>query len=249
VSLQDNIVTSPVPAIAVSSILNAAAWGQTVAAGSIAAVFGNDLGSAVTAAGAFPLLTSLNGTSFLVGAQGAPLYMTSCGQANLQIPWESAGQTQASVVATVEGLVSVQQSATIAPFAPGIFTLNMLGSGQGAVEVAPTAQIAGAAGAGSGPVSRGAYIAIFCTGLGAVTNQPATGAAAASSPLSITTTLPVVTVGGVAAQVTYSGLAPGFAGLYQVNAIVPASVAPGGSVNLFLSIGGVQSNTVTIAVQ
>jgi uncharacterized protein (TIGR03437 family) len=49
--------------------------------------------------------------------------------------------------------------------------------------------------------------------------------------------------------VTYSGLAPGFAGLYQVNAIVPNAVASGDNINLVLSIGGVESNTVTIAIQ
>jgi uncharacterized protein (TIGR03437 family) len=49
--------------------------------------------------------------------------------------------------------------------------------------------------------------------------------------------------------VTYSGLAPGFAGLYQVNAVVPDAVLSGDSINLVLNIGGVQSNTVTIAIQ
>jgi uncharacterized protein (TIGR03437 family) len=96
---------------------------------------------------------------------------------------------------------------------------------------------------------RGEYIVIFCTGLGPVSNQPATVASALSNPLSFTTTLPIVTVGGASAQVTYSGLAPDFAGLYQVNAVVPAGAPSGSSVSLILSMGGVLSNTVTIAVQ
>jgi uncharacterized protein (TIGR03437 family) len=49
--------------------------------------------------------------------------------------------------------------------------------------------------------------------------------------------------------VTYSGLAPTFAGLYQVNAIVPAGVVPGSAVPVTIAIGGVLSNSVTIAVQ
>jgi uncharacterized protein (TIGR03437 family) len=98
------------------------------------------------------------------------------------------------------------------------------------------------------PVSSGGYIAIFCTGLGPVTNQPADGAPGLSNPLSTTLTLPIVMIGNVQAQVTYSGLAPTFAGLYQVNAIVPA-VAPGSAVPVTITIGGVQSNSVTIAVQ
>jgi uncharacterized protein (TIGR03437 family) len=44
-------------------------------------------------------------------------------------------------------------------------------------------------------------------------------------------------------------LAPGFAGLYQINVLVPTAVAPGNAVSLVLSISGAQSNSVTIAVQ
>jgi uncharacterized protein (TIGR03437 family) len=245
VTLESNIITSPPPAIALAGIFNAASDAHTVAAGSIVAVFGNNLGSSDMMATGYPLPTMLGGTSFQLGTEAAPLYMTSCSQINLQVPWEDAGQTHVPVTATVGGLVSVQESATLAPFAPGIFSLNQVGTGQGAVEIAPTSHLAAA----GEPVKRGEYIAIFCTGLGAVSNQPATGAAASSNPLSYTLTLPTVTIGGVAAHVTYSGLAPGFAGLYQVNAVVPDTVASGDNINLVLSIGGVQSNTVTIAIQ
>ncbi len=249
VTLDSNTVTSPPPYLAAGGIYNAASWATTVAAGSIAGVFGNNLASSINLATAFPLPTTLAGSSFQVGTLGAPLYMTSCGQANLQIPWESAGQTQAPVTATVGGLVSVQQPATLAAYSPGIFSLNGLGTGQGAVEIAPTAVLAAPQGTGARPVMRGEYVAIFCTGLGPVSNQPATGEPALSSPLSSTNTLPVVTIGGAPAAVSYSGLAPGFAGLYQVNAVVPAAALSGDAVNLVISIGGVQSNTVTIAVQ
>jgi uncharacterized protein (TIGR03437 family) len=249
VTLQSNIITSPPPTIAVAGIFNAASDAHTVAAGSIASAFGNNFGSSVTSTTGYPLPTILGGSSFEFGTQSAPLYMTSCSQANLQVPWEAAGQTQVRVTATVGGLVSTQETVTVAPFAPGIFSLNQLGTGQGAVEIAPTSQLAAPLGAAGEPVKHRAYIAIFCTGLGAVSNQPPTGAAALSNPLSYTLALPTVTIGGVAAQVTYSGLAPGFAGLYQVNAVVPDAVLSGDSINLVLNIGGVQSNTVTIAIQ
>jgi uncharacterized protein (TIGR03437 family) len=49
--------------------------------------------------------------------------------------------------------------------------------------------------------------------------------------------------------VTFSGLAPGFIGEYQVNVLVPAGVTPGSAVPVVLTIGGVTSNTVTMAVQ
>src|ERR1035438_5761256 len=127
----------------------------------------------------------------------------------MQIPWEVAGQTQTSIAATVNGVSSNAALTPLVPFAPGIFTTNMVGTGQGAILIAGTAQFAAA----GTPVSRGGYVSIFCTGLGAVTNQPATGVAAPVTPLSLTSPTPTVTIGGATAVVNYSGLAPGFAGL------------------------------------
>ena len=90
---------------------------------------------------------------------------------------------------------------------------------------------------------------IYCTGLGAVTNQPATGAAAPNDPLAMTITLPRVMIGNAPAKVQFSGLAPGYAGLYQVNAEVPAETSSGTAVTVTILVGEVASNTVTIAVQ
>ena len=51
------------------------------------------------------------------------------------------------------------------------------------------------------------------------------------------------------ARVAFAGLAPGFVGLYQVNAQVPASSPSGENVPLAISIGGADSLVVTIAVE
>lgn len=58
-----------------------------------------------------------------------------------------------------------------------------------------------------------------------------------------------MTIGGAGATASFSGLSPGFVGLYQVNAQVPEDVPTGDAVPVILTIGGVTSNTVTIAVQ
>ena len=64
-----------------------------------------------------------------------------------------------------------------------------------------------------------------------------------------TTTAPTMTIGSVPATVSFSGLAPGFVGLYQVNVQVPENAPAGDAVPVVLTIGGISSNTVTIAVQ
>ncbi len=238
-------VSSPV--INVSGVVNAADYVPGVAAGSIAAVFGSNL--AIGQASSMiptPLPTTLAQSSFMIGTQAMPLFVAMAAQVNVQVPWELAGQTQASITATVNGVASNTQIVPLVPFAPGIFSTGMTGTGQGAILNAGTAQLAAA----GTPASRGGYVSIFCTGLGAVSNQPATGVAASlSAPFSLTTTTPTVTIGGVTATVGFSGLAPGFVGLYQVNAQVPMSVPPGSAVPVIITMGNVTSNTVTIAVQ
>jgi len=237
------------PAINQGGIVNLATYESPVVAGSLAAAFGANLSSGQASYTAMPLPITLAESSFQVAGRNMPLLFASPGQVNMQIPWELAGQQQASVTATVSGQVSSLQTMSLAAFAPAIFTLDQQGTGQGAVLIAPTAVLAGPQGSGSRPVVPGEYISIFCTGLGAVSSQPVTGAAAPAGTLSYTNTKATVTIGGVAAKVTYSGLAPGFAGLYQVNAQVPLDAAAGGTVSVAIRINGITSNTVTIAVQ
>jgi adhesin/invasin len=57
-----------------------------------------------------------------------------------------------------------------------------------------------------------------------------------------------VTIGGVSATVLDSVLAPGFAGVQQVNVLVPPG-APTGSQPVRLTIGGVQSNAANVVIQ
>jgi uncharacterized protein (TIGR03437 family) len=61
--------------------------------------------------------------------------------------------------------------------------------------------------------------------------------------------MPEVTIGGVSQTVTFGGLAPDAVGLYQVNVVVAAGTPSGGQVAVKLTIGGKESNTVTVAVE
>ncbi|MBI2815557.1 MAG: hypothetical protein HYX72_01315 [Acidobacteria bacterium] len=78
---------------------------------------------------------------------------------------------------------------------------------------------------------------------------PGEAAPASGNPLVLTNVQPTVTIGGQPARVLFSGMAPGFVGLWQINAEVPQNVTPGPAVPLVITAGGVSSNTVTIAVE
>ncbi|MGH7462543.1 MAG: hypothetical protein ACREMA_16160, partial [Longimicrobiales bacterium] len=96
------------------------------------------------------------------------------------------------------------------------------------------------------PARAGETVVIFASGLGQ-TNPAVRDGDVPSGPIPITGTS-AVTIGGQAATVQYAGKAPGFAGLYQVNAVVPSGLAPG-THDLVLRINNVPSNTVTLAVR
>ena len=236
-----------IPQINAGGVVNGASYTAPVAPGSIADVFGDFFLTSTSAATHVPLDTSLQNLSFQFGGgTQAPLYFVSGGQVNLQVPWELAGESTATLAATLNGQAGATQTVNLAAFAPAIFTMNSQGTGPGAILDSSFHLVDS-----SNPATAGTTtILIYCTGLGAVSeNQPATGAAASLTNLAPTATLPTVTIGGVTANVSFSGLAPGYVGLYQVNALVPAGVAANSAVPVAISIGGVTSNTVTIAVQ
>lgn len=232
------VATTP-PVASSGGVLNDAGFtvGEPVSAGSIAAVFGSGFG------------TTTKGVTVLVGGIAAPLFGVYGTQINFQVPWQLSGQTQTTLTVTSADATSAPVTVPLAAQGPGIFLLNT--SGQAAVEIAGTATIAAAA--GTFPGSRAAqagvdYITIYCTGLGAVTNQPATGALSSGTTLSQASATVTVSIGGVNAPVTFAGLAPGYLGLYQVNAQVPANAPTGAAVPITIGIGGKTSNQATIAV-
>jgi uncharacterized protein (TIGR03437 family) len=230
--------------ITTGGAVSSANFTAPVVPGSISAIFGNFPLASPISVNAFPIPTSLGGLSFQFGsASPVPLFYANLGQVNGQVPWELAGQTQTSLTATINGQTSVQ-AVSLATYAPGIFTVNSEGTGQGSIQDASYRLISS-----TNPTTAGAVIQIYCTGLGPVTNQPATGMPASVNTLAYTTTMPTVTIGGVSSTVQFAGLTPGEVGLYQVNAQVPQGTPKGSSVPVTISIGGVVSHTVTIAVQ
>ncbi|WP_180541243.1 glycoside hydrolase family 3 C-terminal domain-containing protein [Nevskia soli] len=234
------------PSISPGGVVNAASYTAPVAPGSLASVFGTFEVNSPSAASVLPLPTILSQLSLqFTGGYYAPLFFASNTQTNIQIPWELTGQTQTSLIPISSGQTGSPQMLSLAAFAPGIFSINSQGTGQGAIQdtiydIVDTAD----------PAIPGiTTIVIYCTGLGPVTNQPATGSPAPSNPLAVTTTLPDVTIGGIPAHVVFSGLAPGFVGVYQINARVPGSAPVGSAVPVVISMNGALSNAVTIAIQ
>jgi uncharacterized protein (TIGR03437 family) len=239
----------PIPAFAVNGVTNGASFAAGVTPGGIVTIFGVGLSKGVdgiVTADKLPLPTRLAGTSVTVSGAPAPLFAVAnvkgSEQINLQIPYEVAGQKTATIVVSTEGGDSTVVQVDILAAHPGIFTVDgkagaILHGAENTV-VTPTA-----------PAKRGEVVVIYGTGLGAVNPVPATGEGAPTAePLARTPLDPTVTVGGASADILYSGLAPGFVGLYQVNIRIPATSTTGSAVPVIVTMAGAKSNTATAAV-
>ncbi len=226
-------------------LVNGADYSNRLAAGSFAALFGSGLASSTFPATSLPLPKTLASVSVLVNGFAAPLYYLSPNQINLQLPWELEGATELQVVVRSIGISAPPLQLSLSPVAPALLSADGTGTGQGAILVAGTSQLAGP----SRPVKRTEAVAIYCTGLGPVTAAPASGSAAPLDSLAHTLDAPSVKFGGVAGTVLYSGLAPGLVGVYQVNVQLPPDAPTGTAVPVVLTMPGGASNTVTVSIE
>ena len=243
---------TPAPAISSGGVVNAAASAtQLAVAGSIASVFGSNFTDSTVAATSLPLPATLAGVTVQINGLAVPLFAVSSQQINFQVPWCLQGQSQVTITILANGMVSNPVKTPLAPYSPGLFSTNQQGTGQGVVAIGNTGVIAAPLGMfpGSRPVNRGETVVVYCTGLGPVAAQPLTGSASAASVGATTSTTPTAKIGGVAATVSFSGLAPTLVGVYQVNIVVPTDTPVSDAVPFVLSIGGLDSNKVTIAVR
>jgi len=234
------------PAVFPGGVVHAASFAPSgaLAPGSIISVFGANLASSAAGASSLPLPKTLAGATLQVGGYEVPLFYSSGGQINAQLPFELALNTRPQLIVKGADFVTVPETITVAAARPGIFTTTQDGKGQGVIM-----DVANRLVDANNPAKAGDVVVVYCTGLGATNPAMRSGEAALPSPLAKATTPVQVTIGGQPAVVHYAGLTPGFVGLYQVNVQVPSGVTPGSSVPLVISQDGVPSNTVTLAVR
>ncbi len=226
--------------------------GNTLGKGTLASLYGSNLASQTAIAdlgGTWPF--TLGGVTLTLGGGPLPLYYVSPAVVVFQLPFfAGSAQIRTSLVLT-SGTQSTTINVTLQPYSPALVTTSIDGTGQARTVIALTGQTAAPVGAfpNSRPAHIGEYISIYATGLGDVSNRPALGAPSPSSPLANNLVYPTVTIGNVpATDIQFAGLAPTLVGVWVVNVRVPAGTPVGSAVPITLSIGGLTSNTGTIAV-
>lgn len=228
-------------------VLNGASFrvGQPVTGGSWAAAFGTFAGVTQTVANVSPIPKTLAGVTVTVNGTAAPVYFVSPTQINFLVP--AAVTPGLRTVEVTAGGATQSGQVRVMSAAPGIF-INTPSSDATPPQGAILNQD-GSLNTQGTPAQRGQVIQLYGTGPGALTAAVEDGAGAPSDPLARTRSTPEVFIGGVPAQVQFSGMAPGFAGLWQVNVYVPEQSFLRGRVPVQVYMDGVDSNEVSIFVQ
>jgi uncharacterized protein (TIGR03437 family) len=195
--------------------------------------FGSDTRSFTDLPNPLPLPTSLADIAVTLSDAPVPLFFVSPNQINLQIPMGApqSGTADMVVMRPSTGQVLAASTISFAPGNPALFTVDSSGSGQVLALNEDNTQ-----NSTKNPAQRDHIVQLFGTGQGYVDKAPPDGS---PEPDASATTgeLPTVIIGSgpVPSQnVQFSGLAPGFVGLWQVNVKIPNSVPPGDKIPVAL---------------
>lgn len=256
------VVASPTPDISFDGIRNNATFGsdEPLGVGAIAALFGEFLGDGISVSPGAPLPTTLGGLRVLVNDRPAPLYFTSSGQINFQIPLDAIG---GSAVFQVEknGVRGNRVSATIVPNAPRILLWSSFAPTYGIIVNAtdgslPLPSGVNVPGYTSRPAGRGDTLVIYAIGFGQTNPSVQSGAASPTSPLAQLQNvfvqfgfLDFLGSDLVRTPAAFAGLTPGFVGLFQINVQIPSNVRVAQDLDVTIDYNGQLSNRAKIATR
>ncbi len=218
-------------------IVNAASsapFTARIAPGELLTLYGNNLAAALAIAAQVPFPTTVGNVQVMVNGAAVPIYYVSPTQISVIVPYGITGsiaQFQVSNAGTLSNTVTMAIGTT----APGVFTVPPGGLSYGAVLHADYSLVTP-----QSPAQIGETVQVYMTGLGAVTPSVGDGAAAPSDSLVNTSNTITADISGTTATVAFAGLAPGFAGLYQVNVTIPTGLTAGDN---YLDIAGPDAYT------
>lgn len=232
------------------STLNAANYiiNRPLAPGTIASVFaqGNQFSRETISFDQLPqplpLPRRLGNIELLFNQRPASLFFVSPGQINFQTPTDApeTGNAELLVQDATTGQVLAAGIVQMAAASPGLFSLNASGSGPLAA-VNEDGSINGPA----TPARPGSIISLYATGYGKVPGAPSDGSAAQG--IIETSEKPRILINNVTIpeeNVLFSGLAPGFVGLWQINFRAPDTITPGNALPVSIVYKSIPSNNL-----
>jgi uncharacterized protein (TIGR03437 family) len=205
-------------------VFNAASFapvGYPISPGELITLYGTGFPAQTAVANSLPLPVTIGGVQVLINGAAVPMFSITSDHVSAMVPFTVSGST-ATVVVSSGGKQSNTVTVPVAASSPGLFTATSNGLGSAAI-LHPDFTLVSP----SSPARRGEIVQIYLTGLGPVTPAITAGTAAPTNPLSLVPGPLAVYINGVSATITFQGLAPTLVALYQINVVVPATVASG----------------------
>ena len=226
------VVAAVIPIVEVTDL-------STFAPGELVEIYGTNLAQVTTDLSGWPgvsLPSPLNGVSVVLGGQTGRILYVSPNQVDAAFAFETPTGSQ-MLTLNNGNASSAPLSLNVAATAPALYNFAFKNADFSAVS-------------SSNPAHAGDVLVFYTTGMGQTTPVPlVTGQTVPLGPPYFDTAPVTVTIGGASASVIYSIAAPPYvAGLYQMAVTVPSGLGPGSQPVVGTS-GGIQSNTVTIAVE
>jgi uncharacterized protein (TIGR03437 family) len=245
VTLNGMSQSTPTPP-SIGAVVNAASFKAGLPAGALATIFGTHL-SSVNGVESPGGAISYKGVSVTVGGRLAPLFavanVNGQEQINFQVP---TGLSTANAPVQVNNNGSVgAMSAPLSVVQPGIFEYVPSGS---ATPYGVVAKLDGSVIGLNNPAPRGSTVVLYATGLGPTSPALATSQAGPIPPAYTTNTV-TVGINGIDSPVLFSGAAPFFIGLNQVNFTIPADAPVGTALTVTVAANGISSPPTGIAIK
>jgi uncharacterized protein (TIGR03437 family) len=220
-------------ALTVSAVVNAASRAPSASVSPTGRTYGKFApNTIVSALGTFPGCNTP--AEVRVGDTAATVFYSSPTEVIFLVP-ETVVTWQTATHISCAGLSSREFRLVVESVAPGVFTVAGTGSGP-ALSVNSNGLI-------GGPVRLGTEVTVFGTGFGRYGAPGPDGVPRLQDPV-------IVTVGGVAAEVTYAGAAPGATpGLQEIRFRVPTVVQMGDWQESPLQVGAAQPNLTLLLTQ
>jgi uncharacterized protein (TIGR03437 family) len=235
--------------------------GAAVSPGSLVTLWGDSFTHETAVAAALPLPHSLGGIGLEVLDQiEAPLLFVSSQQINFQLPVAvPVGSQRIAVRRSDTAELLAGGFVEVAAAGPALFSLQAGGSGQ-----ALAMNQNGTLNSEANPAPKGSVVTLYGSGQGEVSPAVPDGEGAPLAPAHTTATPTsdsaicltqaqsvCVAVGSSFGEVMFSGLAPGFVGLWQLNVKIPEkdTLLTGPAVPVRAVIQGRATNVVQLAIQ
>jgi uncharacterized protein (TIGR03437 family) len=226
--------------------------------GDLVAVYGTQFTTGDPQTASIPLPANVGGTQVLINGQAVPIKHVSAGEVILQIPYDAAlGDGTLTVVRGGQKgntvLIHIDAAAPVLlPFPMTRYVLAEASAGGFVGYQLTPGTLASYMFSPGAPAHIGDNVVLYAVGLGATSPAAGTGTAGPYvTPAAMVCfgSLDPIYPMKLCSTPQFAGLMPGYFGVYRINFVIPKNAPTGDAVRIYVRVGEMTSNILSIAIQ